>query len=124
MYVEPHGRRERKQNISRLSSLKTRVPRADDASLILASLGCNQRRIPDFLASLEIEREMRAADQPEVRFLTVHGAAEERLAPPARDLARHILLPDHVAVVRIQCPDQPLLLRRDDDVASVSSRCQ
>src|SRR5439155_24456918 len=65
-----------------------------------------------------------AADQAEVRLLTVHSAAEERLARPPRDLARHILLPDHVAVVWIKCPDQPLLLRRDDDVASVSSRCQ
>src|SRR4051812_9833457 len=67
---------------------------------------------------------MRAADQPEVRLLIVHGAPEQRLAAAAGDLARHVLLPQHRAVVRIDRPDEPLFLRRDEDVASVRRRCQ
>ena len=81
--------------------------------------GGNERRVPHLLAGLEIEREMPAADQTEVGLLAVNGAAEERLAATARDFARHILLPDHLAVVRIECPDEALFLRRDEDVAAV-----
>ena len=46
----------------------------DDAALVLASLRRNERRVPDFLAGLEIEREMPAADQTEIGLLVIHGA--------------------------------------------------
>ncbi len=65
---------------------------------------------------------MRAADEPEVRLLLIDRAAEQRLAAAAGDFARDVLLPQHGAGVRIERPDEPLLLRRDDDVASVSRR--
>lgn len=67
---------------------------------------------------------MPAADETEVGFLAVHGAAEEGLAAAAGDFARHILLPQHLTVVRVQSPDQPLLLWRDDDVLPVGGRRQ
>ena len=67
---------------------------------------------------------MRAADQPEVGLLMVDRAAEQRLAAAAGDFARDVLLPQHRAVVGIERPDQPLLLRRDDDVAPVGRRGQ
>src|SRR5687768_14430697 len=66
---------------------------------------------------------MAAADQAEVCLFVVDRASEECLAAAARDFARHVLLPNHLAVVGIQRPDQSLFLWRNQDVAPVRRRC-
>ena len=61
-------------------------------------------------------------DQSAVGFLAVDCAAEQRLAAAAGDFARDILLPEDLTVVRIERPDEALLLRRNNNVAPVG-RC-
>src|SRR5580765_4210887 len=62
---------------------------------------------------------MTAAGQSEVCAFIVDGASEERLSAAAVDFAGDVLLPDHLSIVRIDCPDESLLLRCNEDLTSI-----
>jgi hypothetical protein len=65
-----------------------------------------------------------AADEPEVCPFTIDGATKESFAAAAVDFAGDVLLPEHLSRVRIECPDESLLLRCDENFAAVGHPCQ
>src|SRR6185436_5424177 len=62
--------------------------------------------------------------EPEVSPFTVDSTTEESLSAAAVDFAGHVLLPEHLSRVRVDCPDESLLLRCDEDFASVGHPCK